>query len=408
MNQHINMKPRQFPVRKSIRPASALDVAAATAALGVSRNTLYAYVSRGLVRSTAHPDQPKASLYDARDIAALIERKSRLSRPRAAAATALDFGLPVLKTKLTHFEGDALFYRNVNTIDLSRSATLEDAAQLLWHSESELPFANLDFTPAEVPGWKETLGRFAKARATDRASALLPLLTTVKGSPSASTGQRAAARLLLAVAAAATAGMSVVTSPIHKHVADAMNKSKATDIIRRALVLLADHELNASTFAVRVVASTGARHTNCVIGGLAALSGPRHGAASERAKSFVNQIARPSDAERVIGDRLDHGELVPGFGHFVYPNADPRAAELLEHIKLDPVMQATRLAVRKLAGIEPNVDFALVAMERTYGLPEGAAMVLFAIARTVGWLAHVFEQRAEGNLIRPRAEFVLE
>ncbi|MEQ1753739.1 MAG: citrate/2-methylcitrate synthase [Micropepsaceae bacterium] len=405
----MTLKKRPDP--RPVKNGALIDIAEATKALGVNRNTLYAYVSRGLVRSSSHPDHPKTSLYDARDIQALIERKSRMRRPRMAAATALEFGLPVLKTKLTHFEGDSLFYRNVNAIDLSRTASLEDTARLLWNTGTDNPFDGLNFDPREVPGWLETNSRFAKARATDRACALLPLLTNLPGTPaahSASSGTRAAARLLLAVVSAATADTKVVRSPIHKHVATALSTSRASDTIRRALVLLADHELNASTFAVRVVASTGARHTNCVMSGLAALSGPRHGAATERARAFISQIGLPADAERIVGDRLDHAESIPGFGHFVYPAADPRAAELLTRFKIDSISRATLKAVRSMSGTQPNIDFALVAMERSFGLPDGTALTLFAIARTVGWLSHVFEQRAAGNLIRPRAEFVLE
>jgi citrate synthase len=336
-----------------------IDIAAATKILGVSRNTLYAYVSRGLVRSTPHPDAPKASLYVASDIHALVQRKSRLRRPRTAAATALDFGLPVLKTHLTHFEDDHVFYRNTDAIVLSRTATLEDTARLLWNTGDDDPFAGLIFDPAAVAGWKETMTRFATARATDRASALLPLLM-VQDNPYAgrkgAAGTQAAARLLLAVAAAATGRATPARSPVHKMIATALGKPRAADLIRRTLVLLADHELNPSTFTVRVVASTGARHTNCVLGGLAALSGPKHGAASEHARSFMAQVASPRDAARVVGERLDHGDLIPGFGHSVYRTGDPRAAELLSLMKPDPIARAILDAVREMADIEPNID----------------------------------------------------
>lgn len=328
-----------------------------------------------------------------------------------AAATALDFGLPVLKTRLTHFEDDQLFYRDRNAIEFSRTATLEDAARLMWNTETIDPFDKLTFRASDIPGWQETSARFSHARSTDRASALLPLLITQNNPYAGLSGPQAflsAARLLLAVTAACTRKHDSIQTPIHKVISSALSKPKAADVIRRALVLLADHELNASTFAVRVVASTGARHTNCVLGGLAALSGPRHGAASERARNFLNRIDRVESAEAVVGDRLEHGELLPGFGHFIYRSADPRAAELLDHLKLDPIAQAALEAARNLGDIEPNIDFAIVAMERSYGLPDGTALSLFAIARTVGWLAHVFEQRTQGNLIRPRAEFILE
>jgi citrate synthase len=411
LNQYINMSVKA-PKRPIVRrPDALIDAAAATKALGVSRNTLYAYVSRGLVRSTVHPSVPKASLYVAADVQALVARKTRMRRPRAAAATALDFGLPVLKTRLTHFEDDRLYYRSEDAIAFSRKATLEDAARLLWDSGSVDPFAGTVFDPAKVPGWVEIASRHAPTRATDRASTLLPLLTGQEAPTAGKAGVQAfgaAARLVLAIAAAVGSVNGPVASPIHRVIAQAWDRPKASEAIRRALVLLADHELNASTFAVRVVASTGARHTHCVLAGIAALSGPLHGAATERARAFLNGIERPADAADAVATRLQHGELLPGFGHFLYRDGDPRAAELLEQIKLDPIAAAVLGAGRAMGGVEPNIDFALIALERGFELPAGAALALFAIGRSVGWLAHVFEQRASGRLIRPRAEFVVE
>lgn len=400
--------------RRSNSPKSLealLDAHAATRLLGVSRNTLYAYVSRGLVRATANPANPKASLYIAADIHALIDRKTRLRRPRAAAATALDFGLPVLKTRLTHFEDGRLFYRSADAIELSRTATLEEAANLIWNTGSFDPFSGLSFDTGSIPGWNELARQFAGAPATDRACALLPLLTLNANPYAGQAGQtafRAAARLLLAVTAACADIQGKISGPVHKAVARKLGKPRDAENIRRALVLLADHELNASTFAVRVVASTGARLTNCVLGGLAALSGPRHGAASERARTFISQAATAGDAYRLVGERLEAGELVPGFGHFVYGEGDPRARELLSHLEPDPIASAFERAVRDLSATEPNIDFALVALERARDLPPGTALMLFAIARTAGWLAHAFEQRAAGSIIRPRAEYVNE
>jgi citrate synthase len=411
LNQHINMNgsTAKRPVPK--RPDALIDAATATKVLGVSRNTLYAYVSRGQVRSTEHPTIAKASLYVAADVHALVARKTKMRRPRTAAATALDFGLPVLKTRLTHFEDDRLYYRSEDAIAFSRKATLEEAARLLWQTGEADPFAGVAFDPASVPGWVEIAGRYAPARATDRASMLLPLLTSQEAPSGGRAGAQAfgaAARLVLAIAAAVAPVKGPIGSPVHRALARAWGQPKASEAIRRALVLLADHELNASTFAVRVVASTGARHTHCVLAGIAALSGPLHGAATERTRTFLSGVESPGDAVDAVAARLQHGELLPGFGHFLYREGDPRAAELLEQIKLDPIAAAVLAAGRAMGGVEPNVDFALVALERSFALAQGAALALFAIGRSVGWLAHVFEQRASGRLIRPRAEFVME
>jgi citrate synthase len=388
-----------------------MDAAAATSALGVSRGTLYAYVSRGLIRSTPHPSLAKASLYHAADVQALIARKTRMRRPRAAAATALEFGLPVLKTHITHFEGDRLFYRARDAIEFSREATLEDAARLLWGSGETDPFVDQRFDPREIAGWNEIAARFQLPHAPDRASALLPLLTAreapVGFKPNAH-AFGAGARLVQAVVAAIAGIGQPIDGSLHQAVAAAWGKPKAADAIRRSLVLLADHELNASTFAVRVVASTGARLTHCVMGGLAAVSGPRHGGASDRLRAFLVGVETEDAAVRAVAERLQRGERLPGFGHIFYREEDPRAVELLSVMKADVVMSAVLEAGRAMSGLEPNVDFALMAVERSFRLPEGAALALFAMGRSVGWLAHAFEQRASGALIRPRAEFVPE
>jgi citrate synthase len=199
-----------------------------------------------------------------------------------------------------------------------------------------------------------------------------------------------------------------IEGSLHEAIATAWRKPKATEAIRRALVLLADHELNASTFTVRVVASTGARLTHCVMAGLSALSGPLHGGASDRARAFIDRIADPDDAPIAVAESLQRGEMLPGFGHFVYRDGDPRAAELMSVVEPDAVMAATLEAARSMAGVEPNIDFALLAMERRHGLPVGSAIALFAMGRVVGWLAHAFEQRMSRRVIRPRAEFVQE
>jgi citrate synthase len=382
-----------------------LDSAAAMRALGVTRATLYVYVSRGLIRSVPHPKVAKARLYAAADIMTLIDRRTRMRRPRAAAATALDYGLPVLKSAITHFEDDRCFYRDREAVALSRVATLEEAARLLWNSGDADPFAGVGFDPREIDGWLATAKASRLSSATSGASCLLSLLP--ESEATASHDFKEAARLVSALVAAIAAIDGAYKGPIHRALAVAWKRPKAADAIRRALVLLADHELNASTFAVRVVASTGASLTSCVIAGLTALSGPKHGGATGRLRAMLAQVDASGDAAEVLGARLARGETIPGFGNSVYREADPRGLELVSAVKLDATLSATLKAAQSMVGLEPNVDFGLLALERGFDLPRGAALALFAIGRSTGWLAHAFEQRATGALIRPRAEFVV-
>ena len=397
--------------RLAERRAVLLDSAAATRALKITRASLYVYVSRGLIRSVPHPNVPKAHLYAASDIMALIDSRTRMRRPRAAAATALDYGLPVLKSRITRFEDNRCFYREREAVAFSRTATLEDAARLLWNTGEGDPFAAVHFDPRRVNGWTSIATRCAPASAIGRGTLLLSLLSEddvpSDGKPRPHAFE-AAARLVAAVVTAIAGIQTAYRGPIHRTLGAAWQRPKAADSIRQALVLLADHELNASTFAVRVVASTGANLTNCVIAGLTAMSGPKHGGATERLRDLLAEVDATGDAAASIATRLSRGETLPGFGNSVYRDADPRGAELVSAAKLDVTMAAALQSARSMAGVEPNVDFGLLALERSFNLPQGAALALFAIGRSIGWIAHAFEQRATGTSIRPRAEFVLE
>jgi citrate synthase len=184
------------------------------------------------------------------------------------------------------------------------------------------------------------------------------------------------------------------------------------DLVRAALVMCADHELNVSAFAARVVASTGAHLHATVCSGLAALSGPRHGGATARAYALIADARESTSARDFIAMRWQRGDDLPGFGHALYPHGDPRAAELLTRLRgqhsRKPLMAEldTILAVtEEVSGQHPNIDFMLAAICHANALPATPALVMFAAGRLAGWLAHALEQQAEGKLIRPRARY---
>ena len=162
---------------------------------------------------------------------------------------------------------------------------------------------------------------------------------------------------------------------------------------------------NASAFAVRVVASTGASLGACLNGGLAALSGPLHGGTTSLVEILLQEIDAAGDAAAVVETRLRRGEGMVGFEHQLYPDGDPRAAALLPLLPRDASRDALAAVMLDGAGKLPNVDFALVAVRRALRLPKDSALALFAIGRTVGWIAHALEQHGEGKLIRPRARY---
>src|SRR5262245_13981267 len=378
----------------------------AAARLGISRATLYAYVSRGFVH--AHPDanDPRRRLYSADDIERLAGNKSRGRKPSDIAAATLDYGLPALSSGITLIEGGRLFFRGRDAARLATDATLEETARLLWQCDDD-PFR--DASPRLPAPAAKLIGMLADTFPVDRCLALLPLAEV----GTAMTWQREPRRLrrdgaaLLRLTAAGAVGALPNAEPVHRRVAQAWKlDARAADIIRAALVLCADHELNSSAFAVRVVASTGASLAACLSAGLSALSGPRHGGTTSLVEIMFAEAERFGDASRLVQERLRRGDILPGFGHPLYPDADPRATALLRMLPPDPTRDALRDAMDRIGGKAPNVDFALVAMRRALQLAPGSAFVLFAIGRTVGWIAHALEQQAEDKLIRPRARYV--
>ena len=183
-------------------------------------------------------------------------------------------------------------------------------------------------------------------------------------------------------------------------------------VVDVALVLLADHELAASTVAARVAASVRADPYAVVSAGLATVSGTLHGGASLGIEALLGEIDRPADAAGVVGARLRRGERLRGFGHRLYPDGDPRARVLLSHLRRAAagsarmeVVEAVLQTTGRRGLPEPNVDLALAALAHVTGMTRGAAEAIFAIARTAGWIAHALEEYDRNTPIRPRAVY---
>lgn len=369
----------------------------AQARLKVRPQTLYAYVSRGRVSVRPDPTDPRRSLYRAADIAALTERKSRSRKISEVAEGAISWGEPVLSSEITTVSGGRLFYRGRDAIRLAETETLESVARLLRGGHG----AALKRTdrPEPPPGSDmRTRGYLALARraATDPpARGRAPLALAVE------------AATLLDVLTDAIAG-EVGGGAIHNRLALAWGQGPGgpgADLIRRILVLVADHELNASAFAARVAASTGASLAASALAGLSTLSGPRHGGATEAVRRFAAEAAARGPRE-AIAARLTDDRALPGFGHNLYPDGDPRAAALLDRFTPPPELARLQEMVRAITGQAANVDFALMAGCEALRLPQDAPFALFSIARCAGWIAHAIEQGQQDRLIRPRARYV--
>jgi citrate synthase len=373
-----------------------LDGSAVASKLGVKPQTLYAYVSRGRIEARPDPSDPRKSLYSADDVARLLERKSQGRKPADVARGAISWGEPVLASAITDVAGGRLYYRGADASVLARTETLEQVALRLWGCEDAAIFDR-------EPGPKVRMKGSAQARAfaalAFRAGTEAPAL----GRSSAALWREGAA--LMADLAGAL-GEGVEPGPLHLVLANAWGLGKReADLVRRALVLLADHELNASTFAARVAASTGASLSASVLAGLSALSGPRHGGVAALITALIEEAGREGP-EAAVNAFIARGVAPPGFGQRPYPAGDPRAKALLNAFHPTPELIALGMAGEALTGQHANIDFALAALTRTIGLPPDAPFALFALGRSTGWIAHAIEQLESGALIRPRARYV--
>ncbi|MVN89439.1 citrate synthase [Deinococcus sp. HMF7620] len=395
---------------------SSLTTSQACAALGVKPATLYAYVSRGLIRSEPGPAGTRERRYHAGDVQALAARQATRRDPQTAVQDALqgslNWGAPVLDSALTALTDGHLLYRGHDALVLAERATVEEVAALLWTGEQGQPAplplrARLNLSrPQRGASALEALGHALTAAGAHDPAAL-------DARPEARVRHAARTLNLLYATAERQAGVPPAPDlPLHERLARAWRVPGHADLLRRALVLLADHELNVSAFAARVTASSGASLPHCTLAALCALQGPRHGLASLHAHDLLQDTLAggAGAALRQAGRRTGH---LPGFGHRLYPEGDPRAAALLGALTAAapeaPVVQAAHaLQAAALAetGERPNVDLALAALAHLLGRPAEDAVTLFALARAVGWLAHALEAGQNGGLLRPRARYV--
>ena len=380
---------------------SALDAARL---LGVSLPTLYSYVSRGLLASVSNGTS-RHKRYPQEDVLRLAARKNDAKRGGQTAVAAMHWGLPVLETKISHILGGRLLYRGCDATTLAGSATLEAAASLLWDDGAS------DYFQQDAPVLPQGLASAPDATPLARAMLAMAMLSSLPAPVDMLQSGPALMRILVA-ALLQTAPSAL---PLHRQLAQAWQAdTDQAELLRAALVLLADHELNASTFAVRCVASTGASLPAALGAGLAALSGDRHGGGSAAARCMLTQALAAPDDKAAIGSF--YATIAPefaGFGHPLYRQGDPRAAYLLDRLSAlshkSPQLGAI-LSVCATAGelldARPNADLALAAMELAFGWPESAALSVFALARSAGWIAHANEQAASAALIRPRARYI--
>lgn len=379
--------------------------------LGISAATLYSYVSRGLIRSQATPDDSRERRYLAEDIHRLAERKAQRRDPGKTARDALQWGMPVLESALTLITGTGLYYRGHNALELAQGHSFEEVATLVWTGEMDNAALFRDETPPHLSpeAWKMIeAAPMLQALHLALAFASEADLNAFDLRPEkvAATG----ARILWVLARAL-----MPSAPMDETLVGTLARGwqvERVELLNAALILSADHELNASAFAARVVASAEANPYAVVTAGLAAVAGFKHGGHIRRVAAFLREIESAGDIHAVTREHLQRGEVISGFGHTLYPDGDPRAALLLTllneafpgHADL-ALVNTVAAEVEGIIGEAPTIDLALVALQKVLNLPRDAALGIFALGRTAGWVGHAIEQYADGNLIRPRAAY---
>jgi len=432
--------------------ADFLTAAEAARRLGVKPATLYAYVSRGVLTRSRAADG-RASLFSADE----VDRLARKGRPRRPAGT-LEI---TVESAITEITADSLRFRGLDATRLAVSRTFEEVAELLWTGELRPAAEPWRARPAALTaGWAAQAALPAGALPLERLQVIVPAMAATdplrlqldqsavlvagrnivagmvdclppaagpgpppgavtsqpRGAvtsqpPPASLGQPPSGAAARAAEPPDAAGRS---GPVAGRLWDRLCHHRASPGLLRAtsaaLVLLADHELAASTLAARAAASVRADPYAVVGTGLGAVSGALHGGASLGAEALIGAASGPDDVPRVVAELLRRGERVPGFGHFVYRGGDPRATVLLDLVRRAApksgqlaVAEAVLAEVRHKSLPEPNIDFALATLARVAGMVRGAGEAIFAVARTAGWVAHALEAYSGPGPLRPRA-----
>jgi citrate synthase len=411
------------------QPSGYVSAAKAAQLLDVKRQTLYAYTSRGLLRSIAVPGG-RARRYALEDLRRLKARSDARRGHAAVASGALDWGAPVLDSAITRIDDDGPHYRGHSALAFARAgASFERVAEQLWGQGADAERAIAEpVRDALAPAVQRRLLR-ALPETTGPLSRLaaLVLLAGVYDLDRHTLQPRAElarARLLLRAMAVALAPPSRLhAEPVAQQrariaelAAGALGAGASARTLRsldQMLSLCADHELNVSTFAVRVTASSGADLYACVGAGLCALSGPWHGGMCDRVEALAQRCRKPAEARELVRELARLGEYIPGFGHPLYPKGDPRALFLLARayalgagLPQLKTMRAIADVMAQVAQLQPTLDFGLVALSMALELPAGSAAAIFALGRTAGWVAHALEQRESKVLLRPRARYV--
>lgn len=384
--------------------------------LGVSTQTIYAYVSRGRLRSVESPDDVRRRLYLRSDVEALVQKQQLRREPKMAARTALDWGSPVLESSISQIQDGRLSYRGHAIEVLVEDATYEEVLSLLWVGSRDTAWLTVpdlqslfvdelmqNLLGMNVPG----MTRFLMG---------MPLLDVLdeRGYDWTAESLRRCGLVTLGWMAFCLTSGRMWRDSLARTLVDGWGLGDdALSLLNKALILCAEHELNISTFTGRCAISAGTTPFGALAASAYTLGGRRHAGTTARIEAMLAEASEPQLLAQTIRARRQRGDTVPGFAHPLYTDGDIRTRLLFEAILESPfapngrgwIDAAKQCSARFYEQMVPTIDMALVILARTLKLPANAPLALFGLGRCAGWVAHLIEQTEDSQLIRPRAYY---
>ncbi|WP_367320374.1 citrate/2-methylcitrate synthase [Streptomyces sp. HUAS ZL42] len=398
-------------------PDRRLSTREAAELLGVKPETVYAYVSRGQLSSRRAPGG-RGSTFDAKEVEALARRNRRESGASSGPGTET-----AVRTRITLIEKDRYYFRGVDATELAARHTYEEIAEWLWTGHLRpgvaftAPEASVTVARRAVEALPEHTGPTDRLRVAAIAAATAdPLRFDLSEEAVLGTARTLIPTLVASLPPQRRAHQD--EGPLAHRLWARLSGRAADEASLRtldtALGLLVDHDLAASTLAVRVAASARAHAYAAVSAGLGVIEGPLHGAASGLAHRLLLEVLDHGTAAPVIAEELRAGRRIPGLGHRLYPGEDPRARVLFALLDEMPHAQPALAAARDIVAttarhtpLHANVDLALAVFTASCGMPATAGETIFAVARTAGWIAHALEEYGERPLrMRPSGHYV--
>lgn len=378
----------------------------AASLLGIKKESLYTYVSRHLIQSIEDPNDKKAKLYCFADIQKFLTRKNSPTTEKIVKQSLL-WGMPVLESSITLIEDNVLYYKGISVLQLAKKQSIEEVAALIWTGDASNSVKLFSNRTDVVVDTNLSLNRH------EIQNFLLQLDENDLSFRKLEDMPDLGAKILLSIISNLTQNDSKDSIDYKLANYFCPKDKNGPELIKKALILIADHELNASSFTARVVASTGANLYQVIVAGLAALSGYKHGANSFKVDAMLRELKRDVAFEKNLRSWLDRGEQIVGFGHNLYPKGDIRAKILLELLQSKystneefAMLMTIKNHCQKSTSLEPNIDFALVCLAKILGQNAEFSFLLFALGRIIGWVGQAIEEYGEKRLIRPRAKYI--